>query len=581
MSIELKGESPLERSAEEEEKVKVASFVEILSNADRWDCILMLVGTAGGIITGAIIPTMNVLFGKIMDDLNGDSSDIRKKIASLCVTLVVVAAVNFFSAMAQVCKFSNSSSQLAARLNGLVAYFTEVGWFDQCGAHELSTKVANLTGKAQDGMTRKVGDFIQYAAQILSCVIVAFYYNWKITLVLLATVPFMGFAGNYMISAITEAQSKTLTEYAGAGGIVSESLTSIRTVQALNAQPFFITRYREKILEAFKVGMKKSFRVGLGNGMMFGVYLLIYALGFWFGGELLAQDKNSCHHNCLTGGKVMTVFLCVTIGAEALGQITPPLTAMSEARTAIAQLLEVINRVPIIQNAFGDDQGVLLDGKAKGEVVFNDVEFAYPSRPNLPIYKNFNLAIQPGETVALVGRSGCGKSTVINLLLRFYDPTRGVVTLDGIDLKTIQVQSLRSVIGYVGQEPVLFAGSIAENIAYGLGRHHGLSPESLREAVVRAAKSSNAHDFIMTFPEGYDTVINHGNSSNSMLSGGQKQRIAIARALIKSPALLLLDEATSALDAASERVVQESIDALSASGAQTTIIVAHRLSTIR
>eukprot|EP01039_Chlorochromonas_danica_P009083 gene9083-10025_t len=215
MSIELKGESPLERSAEEEEKVKVASFVEILSNADRWDCILMLVGTAGGIITGAIIPTMNVLFGKIMDDLNGDSSDIRKKIASLCVTLVVVAAVNFFSAMAQVLCWTLAGERQTQRYRERYVraiLSQEVGWFDQCGAHELSTKVANLTGKAQDGMTRKVGDFIQYAAQILSCVIVAFYYNWKITLVLLATVPFMGFAGNYMISAITEAQIDGLEE---------------------------------------------------------------------------------------------------------------------------------------------------------------------------------------------------------------------------------------------------------------------------------------------------------------------------------------------------------------------------------
>ena len=248
--------------------------------------------------------------------------------------------------------------------------------------------------------------------------------------------------------------------------------------------------------------------------------------------------------------------------------------------------------------------------RISGEIIFRDVQFAYPTRPDIMVCKGYQLNINAGDTVALVGASGCGKvsnpqfislssdksviqSTIINLLLRFYDHLSGVITLDGFDIKTLNIKWLRSQIGYVGQEPVLFAGTIAENIASGLNaeakellksskesqrgkvdhRH-----EELMEQIIFVARLANAHDFISQLPQGYDTDV---GSNGVAMSGGQKQRIAIARALIKKPAVLLLDEATSALDAASEKVVQQSIDELARSKAQTTIIIAHRLSTIR
>lgn len=197
--------------------------------------------------------------------------------------------------------------------------------------------------------------------------------------------------------------------------------------------------------------------------------------------------------------------------------------------------------------------------------------FAYPSRPDLQVCDNYQLSVKAGETVALVGPSGGGKSTAISLLLRFYDPDQGSVKLDGVDIKDLNVRFLRDHIGYVGQEPVLFAGSVQDNIRSG-------KPDATLEEVIEAAKAANAHDFIATFPDGYNTKV---GQKGTQLSGGQKQRIAIARAIIKNPAILLLDEATSALDNDSEKVVQAALDNLQILKKRTTFVVAHRLSTIR
>ena len=264
----------------------------------------------------------------------------------------------------------------------------------------------------------------------------------------------------------------------------------------------------------------------------------------------------------------MSAMMSLMFSAMVSGQISTFMQSKRKALIAASRLYEVIDREPAIDSA-GD--GGERPARCSGAIAFKDVTFAYPTRPDVPIFRNFSLRVGAGQTVALVGESGGGKSTVISLLTRFYDPEGGVVELDGMDVRSLNVSWLRSQIGLVSQEPVLFNATIGENIAYG-------KAGATQAEIEAAARAANAHDFIAGFPQGYSTTV---GDKGAQLSGGQKQRVAIARALIRDPTVLLLDEATSALDTESERVVQAALDALLRDKARTTVVIAHRLSTIR
>jgi ATP-binding cassette, subfamily B (MDR/TAP), member 1 len=346
-------------------------------------------------------------------------------------------------------------------------------------------------------------------------------------------------------------------------------------------QQYVILKYRQFLLSAMNIGIYKGFKVGFANGSLFCACFLTYALAFWYGAKLVAHDvRTDCHHNCITGGDVLSCFFCVLMGGIALGQVGPPLAAMSAAMSSAHTILELCQRKPLIDALSAD--GLIPEGELSGNIEVRNISFAYPTRPEYQVCQDLNLSIKSGEVVAFCGASGSGKSTLASLLLRFYDPQSGSIEIDGNNIQVLNTRWLRSQIGYVGQEPCLFSGSIYDNIADGIDweitKNSRGNLDKEKDRVIAAAKLANAHDFIMKFPSGYSTDV---GSNGVSLSGGQKQRIAIARAIVKNPSILLFDEATSALDNASEKVVQESIDALGRSRGQTTIIIAHRLSTIR
>jgi ATP-binding cassette, subfamily B (MDR/TAP), member 1 len=357
-----------------------------------------------------------------------------------------------------------------------------------------------------------------------------------------------------------------LTSYAKAGNIAQEVFTAIRTVFAFNGAKKEHDRYVKNLDDAKFYGIKKGFLNGLLMGFLWLSIFGAYALGFWYGWSLSVPDPVTGQPAEYTVGKILLVFFSILIGVFSLGNAGPFFGVSASARAAAYEVFMIIDRQPSIDSS--SSNGKKLDNII-GNISFENVKFSYPSRPDITILNGLNCSIESGLTCALVGSSGCGKSTCVQLLQRFYDPLQGAVKIDNLDIKELNVNWLRSNIGVVNQEPILFATTIAENIRFG-------KKDSTQEEIIQAAKNANAHDFIMTLPDKYETLC---GERGSQLSGGQKQRIAIARALIRNPKILLLDEATSALDNESESIVQAALD--KARMGRTTLVVAHRLSTIR
>ncbi|KAH0818956.1 hypothetical protein GEV33_003835 [Tenebrio molitor] len=365
----------------------------------------------------------------------------------------------------------------------------------------------------------------------------------------------------------TKFSRQEMEAYGVAGSIAEEVLSSVRTVVAFDGQEKEITRYEKHLQSAKRNNITKNLFSGISNGFMWFFVFASYALSFWYGVGLILEERYLPKEEITyTPANLVAVFFCTLIATWNFGTGAPYFEIFGTACGAAAKVFEILDTEPQI-NLYKN-----LGTKPKtirGDISFKNVHFQYPSRPNVKILQGFNLDIKSGETVALVGSSGCGKSTCIQLVQRFYDAISGSVTIDDNNITKLNLTWLRNKIGVVGQEPALFAATIADNIKYG-------NLSATQDDIEKAAKKANAHNFIKSLPRGYNTLI---GERGAQISGGQKQRIAIARALIREPKILLLDEATSALDTTSEAEVQAALDAIS--GECTTIIVAHRLSTIR
>ncbi|XP_012063835.1 PREDICTED: multidrug resistance protein homolog 49-like [Atta cephalotes] len=440
----------------------------------------------------------------------------------------------------------------------------DMSWYDTNTSTNFASRINEDLEKMKDGMGEKLSIITYLITSFVSSVIISFVYGWLLTLVMLSCAPIIIITTAFVAKVQSSLSAKELTAYGQAGSVAEEVLASIRTVVAFNGEKKEVERYSEKLAPAEKSGIRRGMWSGIGGGVMWLIIYLSYALAFWYGVKLILDDRSN-EDKEYTPAVLVIVFFGVLSGAQNMGLTSPHLEAFAMARGSAAAVFNVIDRVPSIDSL--STEGRRLDS-VNGEIEFRNIAFRYPARKDVKVLQALNLKINRGETVALVGESGCGKSTCIQLIQRLYDPLDGQVLLDGVDVSTLNVQWLRSHIGVVGQEPVLFDTTIRENIRYG-------NDSITEEEMIKAAKEANAHDFICKLPEGYDSPV---GERGSQMSGGQKQRIAIARALARNPAILLLDEATSALDVHSEAIVQRALDA--AAKGRTTIIVSHRLSTI-
>ncbi|XP_049809971.1 ATP-dependent translocase ABCB1-like [Schistocerca nitens] len=443
----------------------------------------------------------------------------------------------------------------------------DIGWYDMHQSGDFASRMAEDLLKLEEGMGEKVAMFLHLLLGFVGSLVLALVKGWELALICLISLPITMIALVTINIVSSRLARRELEEYAKAGSIASEVLGAVRTVIAFSGQATEAERYEKNLVSAKNINIKRSFFTALGFGVLWFCIYSSYALAFYYGVGLVIKEIGwNYEDKVYTPATMITVFFSVMMGSMMFGMASPYIEAFSIAKGAAAKVYSVVDRVSPI-NSMSEEGDRLKE--VNGNVSFKNVHFEYPSRKGVKILRGLNLTINRGETVALVGGSGCGKSTCIQLVQRFYDPLQGSVELDGHDIRKLNVGWLRSQIGVVGQEPVLFQTSIAENIRYG-------RDGSTMEEIIEAAKMANAHDFISKLPQGYDTLV---GERGAQLSGGQKQRIAIARALVRRPKILLLDEATSALDTGSEAKVQAALD--KASVGRTTIIVAHRLSTIR
>uniref|UniRef100_A0A672U8P6 ATP binding cassette subfamily B member 1 n=1 Tax=Strigops habroptila TaxID=2489341 RepID=A0A672U8P6_STRHB len=557
---------------------RVTMYLRLCFRYSSWsDKLLMILGTLLAIAHGSSLPIAMVIFGDMTDSFvaSGDSInstavnsslDILKKLEEDMTRYAYyysgIAAGVLLAAYVQTAFWTLAAGRQIKKIrqNFFHAIMRqEIGWFDVNDVGELNTRLLDDVSKISDGIGDKIGMLVQALTTFVTGFIVGLIRGWKLTLVILSVSPVLGLSAAVWAKVLSAFTDKEQAAYAKAGAVAEEVLSAIRTVIAFGGQEKEIKRYHKNLEDAKQIGIKKAITANISMGAAFLLIYASYALAFWYGTTLVLSDD-------YTIGKVLTVFFSVLIGAFSIGQTAPSIEAFASARGAAYAIFNIIDSEPQIDSY--SEAGYKPD-HIQGNLEFQNVYFNYPSRPDVEILKGLNLKVSCGQTVALVGGSGCGKSTTVQLIQRFYDPKEGRVTIDGQDIRGLNVRYLREIIGVVNQEPVLFATTIAENIRYG-------REDVTMEEIEKATKEANAYDFIMKLPNKFETVV---GERGAQLSGGQKQRIAIARALVRNPKILLLDEATSALDTESEAVVQAALD--KAREGRTTVIVAHRLSTVR
>ena len=552
---------------------------------------LMIFGFIGSVAAGAANPVMAYLTGSTTSEAssgtqgNIDSmseeekktffaefeTSMDKKVREFMyygiAAFVATFMSNFFWEYASLRQMHHLKEKYFARI-----LMQEQGWFDQNNAYEFATKVQVQLEQIELGVGEKFGTIVECIATFVAGLIIAFFASWKLTLIILCVAPFLAISIIYMVSSMRKFIFLSRKAYETAGGVAEEVLYNIKTVVSFGHFDFEKQRFGHYIDLVHRLDTQAGCKIAIASAGLNFFYFMSYFAAIIYARTLLTQDDND-----IKPGDVMTVCFSTTMAVASFGMMAPNINIIQEACIAASDyftLLERKDQIDTSQSTYKPPRD-----SVKGRIEFKNIQFTYPSDENKrKILDDLNLVFEPGQKVALVGESGCGKSTTVNLIERLYEPTEGEVLLDGVNINKYDLHYLRSLIGYVQQEPVLFNSPIRDNIIFGrqelIEREFGGDTEQL---IRSACKEAYAKEFIDKIPEKYDYVV---GVKGSKLSGGQKQRIAIARAILCKPKILILDEATSALDNKSEKNVQRALDNISNKNV-TTVIIAHRLSTIQ
>ena len=431
----------------------------------------------------------------------------------------------------------------------------DITFFDQQKTGELLGRLSSDTAVLQNALSVNISMLVRSLFQAVGGIVMLFMTSAKLTIFILVIIPPLGLLAARFGRKVKSISKRAQDALATSSAVAEEGIAGVRTVKAFGQEGFEKNRYQKRLNASFGLSKEKIGEVARFTNLVSLVGLTAIVFIIWYGGTLVIQQE-------LTVGTLTSFLLYVMTVAFSVGMLGSLWTDFMSAFGASGRIFELLEKST-------ENLTAGIETIKKGQIEFKDVFFSYPARPDFPILQGISFSLNPHETVAVVGQSGAGKSTLVQLLMRFYEADAGMILIDDIETKNYSLQSLRSSIGLVSQEPVLVSESLFENIRYG-------RPDSTMEEVYEAAKMAFAHDFIMSFPDGYNTLV---GERGIQLSGGQKQRVAIARALIKNPRLLVLDEATSSLDSESEHLVQKALE--DQMGKRASLVIAHRLSTVK
>ncbi len=497
--------------------------------------------------------------GKLIDVASGEGTWLLNNVTAIALALIGILLLQSVVSFFRVYFFAMVSEKTVADIRTHVyqkLIRLPITFYDSKRTGELVSRITSDVGMIQDTFTVTLAELIRQVSILIIGVSLIFYTTPALSIFMLATFPFLIVFALFFGRFIRKMAKKTQDALADANVIAEETLQSVHTVKAYTNERYEIGRYKSGMSRVVKIALKTAtYRAGFISFVIFALFGGIVGV-LWYGATLVSSGA-------MTVGDLLSFVLYTTFIGGSIAGLGDLFGQIQRAIGASERILEILDEKEEV--ADNEDTQAAIEG----DIEYREVEFSYPTRKDVQVLKGISFRVEPGKKVALVGPSGAGKSTIVQLLMRFYEPQRGAILLDGKDQRSFSFTGIRQHIGIVPQEVILFGGTIKENILYG-------KPGASDHEVFEAAEKANALEFIRSFPEGFDTLV---GDRGIKLSGGQRQRIAIARAILKNPSILILDEATSALDAESERLVQDALETLMKD--RTTIIIAHRLATIR